>query len=220
MNLRTTESGAAVVAIVISVLALGVSFWGTSQAKTQARLSVRPYVIATPFLDESGGKIGLYLSNAGVGPAVIKDMSITIGNRSYNGLGPSIWPQFIQDVNGTRLCYRTGWPPQNAVLRIGEDDPLLAVSVTAPASCKAEILRILAGQKIYVHISYESIYQDAFTFDGDVHMNDATAENLAWLTEQLEGNIASIKRQLDEMNEKSALPGMPPQRVAPSHSPS
>jgi hypothetical protein len=197
MKLRAIEIVAAILAILVSLLALGVSFWATSQAKTQARLSVRPYVVAAPLLDESGGKIGLYLSNAGIGPAIIKDMSVTIGGRSYKGLGPSIWPQFIQDVNGTRFCYRTGWPAQNAVLRIGADDPLLTVAVTASPSCKSEILKILAGERIYVHVSYESIYEDAFSFDGDVHMNDSTLENVASLMTQLEINVELLKRELD-----------------------
>lgn len=219
MKLRTIEVTIAIAAIVVSGLALGVSFWGVSQTREQARLSVRPYVIVTPSLDESGGKIGLYVSNAGIGPGIVTNITITIGQLSYSRLGPSIWPKFIRDMHGNPLCYRTGWPLQNAVLKIGEDDPLLAVAATAPPLCKLEMLKILAGQKIRAHIEYESIYHDKFVFDGDVNMNDATAENLAWLTSKLEGEIAELKNQLAEAQRNSALHGVSPSQNPPFQSP-
>lgn len=102
-----------------------------------------------------------------------------MNGKSYSGLGRSIWPQFISDKGMPAGCFRKGWPPVGAVLKAGEEDPILVLSDAAPSGCVGEMIKLLGGDDIRIHIEYDSIYDDRYSFDGSVHFNDDDAERAA-----------------------------------------
>ncbi|NWK43455.1 hypothetical protein [Ralstonia pickettii] len=166
-------------AFIVSVLSLVVASWGAINSNQNAKVSARPYLVATPQLDGSAKKFGLYVSNAGPGAAVIKNAAITANGKRYEGLTTSIWPDFIRDTGLTTLCYRTGWPQEGSVLKTGEDDPLLVVSDSAPPTCQAEILRLLASKDLTIRIEYQSIFDETYVFERNIRFRDASAEKIA-----------------------------------------
>jgi hypothetical protein len=173
-------------AAAISVVSAGASLWAawaTHESYTSNKLVYRPYAISTQYFDDTSRKYGIYLSNAGLGPAIIKSMTVKVGDRRYTGLGPSIWPQFRADLGVSATdCFRTGWPVQDSVVKPGEEIPLFTVSGVANLACHAQMLRLLANNSIVIEIKYASLYGDEFSTTGDMRLEDATARQL---TEQI-----------------------------------
>jgi hypothetical protein len=178
---------AAPTALLVSLLSLGVSAWSAYKADMNTSLAYRPYAIAAPMFDDSGKKHGIYLSNAGLGPATINSMSVTVDGRVYSGLDESIWPQFIRDMKLTPSCFRTGWPFSQSVLRVGEDAPLLVLTDNASLSCQMQLATLLAQKDMEVAIGYMSIFGQDYTFRHGVRLPDETLRDLTAKWHQLTG---------------------------------
>lgn len=166
-------------ALLVSLVSLAVSIWGAISSNQNAKISARPYVIATPQLDGSAKKVGLYVSNAGPGAAVIKSTVITFDGNRYEALDRSAWPELIRDMHLTNSCYRTGWPERGHIVKAGEEDPLIAVSDFALPACQAEMLALLASKDMTVRIEYQSIFDETYVFERNVRFRDVTAEAIA-----------------------------------------
>ena len=150
--------------------------WAAHESYASNKLLYRPYAITTQYFDDTSRKYGIYLSNAGLGPAIIKSMTVTVGDRKYTGLGPSIWPQFRADMGvSTTDCFRTGWPLQDGVVKAGEEVPLFTLSSVAKLACHEQMLKLLANNSIVIEIKFASLYGDEFSTTGDMRLNDATA---------------------------------------------
>ncbi len=107
-------------------------------------------------------------------------MLVTVGGRTYSGLGTSIWPQFSADVGIRGMnCFRTAWPPQDSVMKVGEEAPFFSVSDFAAAGCMPQMLKLLAGNDIVVEIRYASLYGDEFSSINHMRLNNADAIHLA-----------------------------------------
>lgn len=169
-------------AAAVSVASAGAGLWAawaTHQSYTSNKLLYRPYAITTQYFDDTSRKYGIYLSNAGLGPAIIKSMTVTVGGRRYTGLGPSIWPQFRADLGLSATgCFRTGWPVQDSVVKAGEEIPLFTVSELANLACHIQMMKLLADNSIVIEIKYASLYGDEFSASGDMRLNDDTARQL------------------------------------------
>ncbi|MFM0492045.1 hypothetical protein [Paraburkholderia graminis] len=200
MNLNKLNSLVSRVPVVISILAAVISCWGAYTTNRNAKLTYRPYVTALPFLDQSGHRLGLYISNPGLGPAVLKDMTITMNGKSYSGLGRSKWPQFISDAGMAADCFREGWPPVGTVLKAGDDDAVLVLNDPVRLNCVEEMTKLLGGDDIHVHIEYDSIYDDRYSFDGSVHINDDYAEQAAATYRQLDSLRVKLGKLQSEIN--------------------
>jgi hypothetical protein len=78
-------------ALIISVGALIVSTLQYRVVRKHYRLSVRPHVNFT-FILEGGTaeRNGIYLANLGLGPAIIKALSVEVGGKSYNAMDKGV----------------------------------------------------------------------------------------------------------------------------------
>ena len=170
-----------VLAIPIASVAVSVcATWLAYKTYASSKLLYRPYAIATPYFDDTGKKHGIYLSNAGLGPAIIKNMTVTVDGKEYAGLETSVWPRFIADMGLSPMgCFRTGWPTPNAVVKSGDDVPLVTVSEFGAFDCMRQIFQVLATKKVMMVISYSSLYGDDFTSSNRLSLNDANATRLA-----------------------------------------
>jgi hypothetical protein len=165
-----------IVSVVISICATFLSY----KTYTSNKLLYRPYAIATPHFDDTGKKHGIYLSNAGLGPAIIKNMTVTVDGKEYSGLETSIWPRFTADMGLSQAgCFRTGWPLTGAVVKSGEEVPLFTVSDFGAFDCMHQILQLLANKRIVLDITYFSLYGDEFSSSNRLNLNDVNATRLA-----------------------------------------
>jgi hypothetical protein len=101
-------------AVAISLFALALSWWQLEVGREHNRLSVKPLVVITPHLEGPGGRNGVYLSNQGLGPAVLKSMKVVVAGQSFEGLGKSRWKEILKAADTDPFCYALGWPTPEA----------------------------------------------------------------------------------------------------------
>jgi hypothetical protein len=74
------------------------------------RLSVRPHVVITFTLEGgTGEKNAIYLANPGLGPAIMKALSVEVGGKSYDAMDKRVWRNIFRDLAIVPGCFRQGW---------------------------------------------------------------------------------------------------------------
>lgn len=170
---KLIDRGLSTAALVIATSALFVSWWQLEITKEHNRLGVRPRVMVTPYLEGPNGRNGLYISNPGLGPAIIKSMKITAGSSTFEGVGENLWPKILKTVDINPICFARGWPNEEAVVKAGEELVLLSTTKRADLSlCALEAAKLLSKQGMIITITYESMYGEQFSFKGSTQLND------------------------------------------------
>jgi hypothetical protein len=183
------------VALVVSGFAAGVSLWQYQAAVTHNKLSVKPHVAVTVQLE--GGlleRTGMYISNEGLGPAIINTITVEVGGKSYDATNPYVWRNIAHDRNLEINCFRRGFAKLGSVLKAGEERSLLVVTqalipVVGGKICHEELLQFLQSDGLKVRVDYASMYGDSWETIGD-----------SWVSP---GTVAEIRRH-------TKLPGEPP----------
>jgi hypothetical protein len=138
-----------------------------------AELSVQPYITVTPYLEGPGGRNGLYISNAGNGPARITSIDVTVDGRTFHGPGDSPWPSIERDI-GVEGCFKRGWPEGETVLRAGDQVTFLTETrATGVPACQLAVLKLLTQSDMKYTIHYASMDDLNFVFEGHAKVNDA-----------------------------------------------
>lgn len=172
MIAKRIELIASVSAVLISLFAVGLSWWQLEVGREHNRLSVRPLVIVTPYLEGPGGRNGLYLSNEGLGPAVLKDMKAVVAGKSFGGLGMSHWRQILKELNANPLCFSQAWPTYESVLKVGEELPILSLTKADLPICGSAAFELLTQRKMSMQVDYASLYGEAFVWSGSAQVNE------------------------------------------------
>lgn len=81
----TWEMVVGVSSVVIALCALGTSIWHGIITRHNAKLSCRPVLTIAEKIDVRGLEYEAYLVNSGVGPAIIKNVSLFIDNVRIDG---------------------------------------------------------------------------------------------------------------------------------------
>lgn len=73
------------ISIFLALLALGISLWQLFVNRQHNKKSVTPHLNIDDFLspETNNGNIGLYLTNTGLGPAVIKEFNMYVEKEKY-----------------------------------------------------------------------------------------------------------------------------------------
>ncbi|MGS0897164.1 hypothetical protein ACVBGC_32205 [Burkholderia stagnalis] len=183
---------------VLSLAAAAVSAWFAHVAISSNERIYRPYVVATQQFDASGKKIGIYLSNAGLGPAILKDIVVTVGDKRYSGPGTSIWPRFASDMGvADQPCFRSSWPRPDDAMKAGEDLPLFALSDFAPPECRLTMLKLLTTRDISIEVKFESVHGAPSATTRVVRITDPEAMRTAAQYESLEQQIAAMTKAIE-----------------------
>lgn len=144
-------------AIGISLLALTVSLWQGWTAREHNRLSVKPYLQVTPYLEGQHERVGLYISNYGLGPAVIENATLSLDSRPHD-LTKNSWQEALQQIAIDDLCFRKSWLPRESILANDREVPLLSVSSGHPSTCLIELINLLSNHDIALTVEYRSLY--------------------------------------------------------------
>jgi hypothetical protein len=165
-NHAVIQSLAAVFALLISFAAAWFAWEQVNLSKIHNRLSVMPILQLTPYLEGKNGKDGkiarngLYLSNDGLGPAIIKSFTVKSGGVIATGFTSDRWHEIISTTAANPTCFATGWPKAETALKAGVDIPLVSVTAAVGLSeiCNLELLKLVGGNAIEVDMDYESMY--------------------------------------------------------------
>jgi hypothetical protein len=207
-------------ALCISVGAFIVSSLQYKAVTRHYRLSVKPHVIVTFYLEgtREGGlseKNGIYLENPGLGPAIIKAISVEAGGKSYSAVNKHPWRNVLQDLAIVPNCFKFRLMQPGSALKSGEERPLLTVTQANPPvidgrSCHIELWKLLKAEGLKVHVQYESMYGEPdetiaeSPVDSDIISDISTAlvQQLApKLAAQLQGMVQQLTQHTDQMQQ-------------------
>ncbi len=79
------------IAIFIASLALGVTFWQLWVQRKHNRMSVKPYLVFNRIESVVAHEMAIVLKNAGLGPAIIKDVAVYLNKEPYNMSSTDPW---------------------------------------------------------------------------------------------------------------------------------
>lgn len=150
-----------VVALPLGIsLAAAVFAWQQVEvSRDHNRRSVIPILQATPYLEGRGGRNGIYLSNDGLGPAILKGFSVKSGGVVASGFDSDRWPEILAASALTPTCFATAWPKGEVALKPGSELVLLrSTSADNAEHCLLEVAKLISGSPIEITIDYESIY--------------------------------------------------------------
>jgi hypothetical protein len=147
----------ALIAVFISFSTMFVYLYQSNLMKTQQKMSVWPHITFGPSWGDD--QLVLNLINKGVGPAIIKKVSIEINSNQINGINEIM--NFVPDTLQSDYSYSSIWPGQ--VIMAAENIKLFQVN--NPKTIKY-ILELMKEEKIRIEICYCSIYNDCWTSIG------------------------------------------------------
>jgi hypothetical protein len=143
------------------------------------RVSVAPLLQLTPHAEGKGGRNGIYLSNVGLGPAIIRQFSAQSGNTAVSGFSSDRWPEVLSAAGVNPSCFATGWPSERAALKAGDELPLAYITrAEGMDACYASMVKLMAGVGVQVFVEYESLYGDVRQTASTSKVNSATLELL------------------------------------------
>lgn len=151
----------AVAASVIALAALFVSIHQGIQSRKHNRLSVRPAFNLVKDISKDTAHPGVFLTNKGLGPGVVKEVQIKVGDNWLAVQSVKDWRNALQ-----RLGLNVEWVKWIAIESgsvIAPNDHLsLLTIVDGPTgeSNKEKFRSFL--EKVKIRIRYESMYADTF----------------------------------------------------------
>ncbi|MDQ0586647.1 hypothetical protein [Variovorax paradoxus] len=156
--IQTTVS---IAACVLSLAATCFAWQQIEISRTHNRLTVKPMLQLVPQLKGPGGRNGLYLTNTGLGPAIIKEFTVESGRGVFSGLGPDRWAEALSAARLKADCFATGWPRTETPIKAGDELSLLRLtSAENSAPCFAELVKLVGGEGVTTIIRYESVYDE------------------------------------------------------------
>lgn len=162
VNHNVIQSIAAAAAVLISIVAAIFSWRQVEIGREHNRLSVVPILQITPHLEGGSGRNGLFLSNDGLGPAIVTSFSVRAGGVVASGFGSDRWSEIFAATDANPSCFATAWPKGEATLRAGSEIPLVYVTkAEGSEGCITELIKLVAGTPVEIEIDYKSIYSES-----------------------------------------------------------
>lgn len=147
------------VAAIVAICALGASIWSGVVARQHNRMSVTPLLVMSFSSAEEDERVGILISNHGVGPGRIVEVAVFVDGESmkrlaYGGLQVAAhklginedWIRFESLVAG------------DAVL-VGQRIPLISSPRVLRSPDRIKRLEAAAA-RIVIEVQYESLYQE------------------------------------------------------------
>ena len=181
MNLSHSaiQSTAAATAVCISIFAALFAWQQVDVSRTHNRLSVAPLLQITPYLEGKAGRNGLYLSNVGLGPAIVKGFSVKSGAFSASGFESDRWTEVLATTAANPACFATGWPKGETALKAGSEVPLVfATKADGAEICLGEVIKLIGGSPVEINVDYESIYGEKKHLSTNSRVNSKTLDAL------------------------------------------
>jgi hypothetical protein len=154
------------------------------------RLSVRPHVVITFTLEGgTGEKNGIYIANLGLGPAIVKALSVEVGGKSYDAMDRRVWRNIFRDLTIVPGCFRQGWAQPGNAWKPGDEIGLLTVTHANPPvvngrSCHIELLKFLKIEGLKVRMQYESMYGESYEAIGESWIDKDTISDISMVMMQ------------------------------------
>lgn len=143
----------AVLAVLVSFSTLFVYIYQSNLMKQQQKMSVWPYL--THGLSWGGDYLTINLLNKGIGPALVKSVSIRDGDNELEGMQNIM--DLVPDTLQTGFNYSSIYP--GLVLMAGEE---LRVFHVTDTDVSRYLLNLITDNRLTLEICYESVYGDSW----------------------------------------------------------
>ena len=179
INQNVIQIAVTAAAIPVSIAAALFAWKQVELGREHNRLSVAPILQITPYAEGKGGKNGLFMTNDGLGPAIIKSFSIRSGGVVAEGFGANRWSEIVALTDANPLCFASGWPKGETALRAGAEVPLLVLTkADGMEACLLELIKLVGGRAIDIEVTYESMYEEKKTLRTDTRITSKALETL------------------------------------------
>lgn len=179
MNHNMIQHLTTMVALIISLVSAYFAWAQLEISRIHNRLSVEPIVHITPYAEGKQGRNGLYLSNAGLGSAILTSMSAQAAGVSAKGFDTDQWSDILTAAGADAACFATAWPRGESALKAGDEIPLFYVTKADGAErCYLEMIRLMGGPGIEVTVGYQSIYKNPKTASASTRVRSKTIDAL------------------------------------------
>lgn len=152
-----------IIAIIISLSALGVSVFEVTSLKDQQKASVWPYLEVSSTYSGEGFKVTL--TNKGIGPALLGDVVLTHNGKDITSTD-ELDALIVESIGAERAfsydTYRAR-NPSSSVLAPGEEVVLFGVPWTADTRAFIQAV----GQATTANGCYCSVYDDCWNVGGE-----------------------------------------------------
>lgn len=151
----------------ITTLALFVTIWNASESREHNRLSVRPNLLFTVEYSATKEENGIYLTNQGMGPALIQEFRIYIDEAEINTSNlPQMSKEIQKKLNLKNILTIFGYYEAGDVMKAGDRVCLFGSnSLIALLSREERILLDANLSRLKVCIKYKSIYGEIFELE-------------------------------------------------------
>jgi hypothetical protein len=161
-NKEFLKSVTAYAPIFIALVALFLSIWQAHQYRRHNQLSVRPFVQLIREMAAGEPVNGLLVTNAGFGPAIIKDFRIYVDGKVMPDDDDNCgWTHAIRLLNLKRRPVENFCLAKGGSIRAGETYPLLSIKKEYLTRDDFRFLK-KAIRRVHLCIQYASLYDEEF----------------------------------------------------------
>ncbi|HIF9371791.1 TPA: hypothetical protein ACX6RS_003922 [Photobacterium damselae] len=126
------------------------------------KLSLKPYITATPKYSGINKDDGIFITNNGMGPAFVKAASIEVNGKAFDLMHNS-WPEISEYLNLKNTCFIESWFRKDSAIKSGESIRILGPTLgKKDADCPIQLMKMLSSEELILKLKYNSIYEDEF----------------------------------------------------------
>lgn len=115
------------VSFVVAIVSCFATIYQGYLMREHNRLSVSPRLKLIPYLSYKNQN-GIYLTNSGLGPAIITKITVRTDGKIYDNFDTNIWPNVITALNLDSSCFMNAYPSPGAIIKNGESAPFISLS--------------------------------------------------------------------------------------------
>ena len=155
-----TKDYVAITSAVIAVCALGTSLWNAIAIRRHQKLSVRPHLTFSRYIQPGSPQVRISLKNNGLGTAIIESINVYLDGNDFPINRASHWCDLVDKLNkidGDVIGFRMY---AGEALRAGDSISLLEVQNDEDGDTEA-----IGAQfdRIRIVARYKSMYDEQFT---------------------------------------------------------
>lgn len=161
----TADTWIALASVLIAVCAFFLSIWQMFLSRKHDRLSAMPHLLISFHTKETPPRFGIYLENAGIGPAIIKSFEVFLDGHNQEPFEHTAWLAIVDllelDGEVTGMTIDPG-----EYFQVGKSCVLLSFKSKNSKLTLRQMRQTL--QRLQIKIKYASIFGDAQTAEFEV----------------------------------------------------
>ncbi len=150
------------VPVFIAIIALAVSVWQGIVTREHNRLSMTPNLVAIPHMKKAYDFYGISIDNNGVGPAILKNITVTYEGKTYNAVDKNEMEKLVAGLKLTFSSLHIGHFERG--MFVAKKDSIHFFGGNPDDLGEYNQIRIRKiVERISIKIEYYSIYKEDFT---------------------------------------------------------